>query len=560
MKSWLLATSCLVALGMGAGEAAPLRLHPENGHYFKFRGKPVVLVGSSEHYSSLMNLDFDYVRYLDEVMACGLNLVRVFTGTYRQFPGFVVEDTPLNVKPGRFLAPWARSDVPGESDGGNKFDLTKWDTAYFHRLREFVRAAGERGIVVELTLFCPFYSSLTWVNNSLWNISPMNARNHINGVGAGSATACFAANSDLLPFQKALTRKCAEELQSFDNVFFEIANEPYYGVLPGWEGQMINELVATEAAMPQRHLIAQNIANYNSVITTPNAAVSIFNFHYSLPTAALWNQELKRVIGNDETGTAGTGDFPYRREAWEFMLAGGGLENHLDYSFTTSSEDGLAAPKEQGGGGPAIRRQLGFLRWFLEELPLTRCAPQTAFITGGVPAGGAVQVLGAPSEAYGIYVRGGTQANLVANLPAGTYRGRWFDPRSGEVTASLAEFTHAGGARILASPVYGEDAALLMFGGNLPPPEVMLTGPDYQTVAVASSAITFMAEATLTNGTLDQVEFLDGDKVLGRVTVPPYKLTLNGMTKGKHVFRARALASDGRQALSPPVKCTLAGS
>jgi len=261
VKSLLLATCYLVALGTGAAESAPIRLHPENRHYFEFRGKPVVLVGSSEHYSALINLDFDYLRYLDEVRACGLNLVRVFTGTYRQYPGFVVEDSPLNVPPGRFLAPWARSNVPGGSDGSNKFDLTKWDASYFHRLHEFVDAASARGIVVELTLFCPFYVSFPNINDNLWNISPMNARNHINGVGAGSATDCFATTSDLLPFQKALARKCAEELKSYDNVIFEIANEPYYGVQPGWEALIIAELVAAEAALPQRHLIAQNIAN-----------------------------------------------------------------------------------------------------------------------------------------------------------------------------------------------------------------------------------------------------------------------------------------------------------
>lgn len=561
VKPLLLAILCgLTLCGTNApGSPGPIRLLPGNGHYFEFRGQPVVLMGSTEHYGSLINLDFDYVRYLNEVRSCGLNLVRVFTGAYRQYPGFVVEDTPLNVAPGRFIAPWARSDVAGASDGGKKFDLTKWDAAYFHRLHELVRAAGERGIVVEVTLFCPFYRVM-FPDDRIWNVSPMKATNHINGVGAGSSDACYQENSDLLPFHKALTRKIADELKDFDNVIFEIMNEPYYGAGANWEAAIINELVAAEAALPQRHLIAQNIANAQGVVTNPQPAVSIFNFHYSLPSAALANQGLNRVIGNDETGGVGTADFPYRREAWEFMLAGGGLEDHLDYSFTTTSEGGLAAPKANGGGGPAIRRQLGVLRWFLEELPLVRCGPKTSFITGGVPAGGAVQVLGSAGEAYGIYLRGGTQANLIANLPAGTYRGRWIDPRSGAVTAPLAEFTHAGGSRTLASPVYGEDLALLMFGGSLPPPEVALTEPVYQTVAAADAALTLKAEVSVTNGTLDRVEFLNGDVVVGVASAAPYHLMLNGMTQGSHVFRARAVAGDGRRALSPPVKCTLMGS
>ncbi len=551
-----LARICLLALCIEAA-GAPVRLHPQNGHYFEFRGKPVVLVGSSEHYGALVNLDFDYLRYLDEVQACGLNLVRVFSGAYRETPGaFDIEENTLSPAPGRFLAPWARSGVSGATDGGNKFDLTKWDAAWFHRLREFVGAAEQRGIVVELTFFCPFYDA------TLWSASPMNAVNHINGVGAGGFAACYQANSDLLVIQKALVRKCVQELQACDNVFFEIINEPYIGgtVSDAWQASIIDELVAAETGLPKRHLIAQNIANQQGLVTSPNPAVSIFNFHYALPAAALDNQNLNRVIGDDETGGPSMADFPYRREAWEFMLAGGGLMNHLDYSFTAEREDGIASPPAPGGGGPAIRRQLGTLRWFLESLPLVRCTPLTDLITGGVPSGGSAQVLGSPGEAYGIYLRGGTQANLVVNLTAGTYRGRWIDPRSGAVTADLPPFNHVGGSATLVSPAYGEDIALMLFSGDLPPPQIQLTSPVYQTVTATGSTITLAADASIENGTLSAVEFLDGDRVIGVDTVAPYSVTFSDLLPGPHVFRARALAHDGRSALSPPVKCMLAGS
>lgn len=535
----------------------PIRLHPQNGHYFEFRGEPVVLTGSSEHYGALVNLDFDYLRYLDEVQACGLNLVRVFSGAYRETPGaFGIEENTLSPETGRFLAPWARSAVPGATDGGDKFDLTQWDAAWFHRLREFVGAARQRGIIVELTFFCPFYDA------TLWSASPMNAVNHINGAGADGFAACYQANSDLLTFQKALVRKCVQELQACDNVFFEVINEPYIGgtVSDAWQDLIIDELVAAETGLPQRHLIARNFANEQGLVTNPNPEVSIFNFHYALPAAALANQSLNRVIGDDETGGAGMADLPYRREAWKFMLAGGGLINHLDFSFTADREDGIASPPAPGGGGPAIRRQLGTLRWFLESLPLVRCAPQANFITGGIPSGGAAQVLGSPGEAYGIYLHGGTQANLVANLPAGTYRGRWIDPRSGAVTASLPPFTHAGGASTLVSPVYGEDVALMLFGGVLPPLQVQLTSPVHQTVTAFDSTITLAADATAENGSLSAVEFLDGERLLGVDTAAPYSVAFSDLPPGMHVFRARALAHDGRSALSPPVKCTLAGS
>src|SRR5256885_4001368 len=65
-----------------AAGAAPLELHPDNPHYFLFRGKPAVLITSGEHYGAVLNLDFNYVQYLDTLQADRLNLTRTFTGAY----------------------------------------------------------------------------------------------------------------------------------------------------------------------------------------------------------------------------------------------------------------------------------------------------------------------------------------------------------------------------------------------------------------------------------------------------------------------------------------------
>ncbi len=55
----------------------PLALHPNNPHYFLFRGYPPVLITSREHYGTVLNLNFDYVKYLDALAADGLNLAKV---------------------------------------------------------------------------------------------------------------------------------------------------------------------------------------------------------------------------------------------------------------------------------------------------------------------------------------------------------------------------------------------------------------------------------------------------------------------------------------------------
>ncbi|NQT54005.1 hypothetical protein HQ576_18265, partial [bacterium] len=278
---WL-AVVALAALAATARSAAvkPIALHPTNGHYFLWRGKPTVLVTSGEHYGALLNLDFDFVRYFDALRADGLNHTRLFSGTYREvLKSFGITDNPLAPKPGRYICPWPRTDQPGYFDGGGKFDLTKWDAAYFARLHQLMAAARDRGIVVELTLFCPLY------RDDLWNASPMNARNNVNGFAACPRTEVLTLkHKRLVEVQLAFTKKVVAELNPYDNLYFEVCNEPYFGgvTLP-WQHRIADTIVATENDLPNRHLISLNIANGRKRVTKPHPAISIFNFHYCVP-------------------------------------------------------------------------------------------------------------------------------------------------------------------------------------------------------------------------------------------------------------------------------------
>ena len=87
---------------------------------------------------------------------------------------------------------------------------------------------------------------------------------------------------------------------------------------------------------------------------------------------------------------------PYRTEGWAFLLAGGGLYNNLDYSFTLAHPDGTAPfTKSPGGGGPTLRRQLHILKHFIDSFDFIRmpCArqrdhPGSPTRLNGVGAGG----------------------------------------------------------------------------------------------------------------------------------------------------------------------------
>jgi hypothetical protein len=244
-----------------------------------------------------------------------------------------------------------------------------------------------------------------------------------------------------------LVRKLATELKDFDNLYYEICNEPYFGgvTLP-WQGHIADTIAEAERPLGVRHLISQNIANFRAKIGNPHPAVSIFNFHYATPpdTVAL-NYALDRVIGDNETGFRGTNGAPYRMEGWDFMVAGGGLFNNLDYSFTAGLEDGtFVFPASQpGAGSPELRRQLRFLSKVIHQFDFIHMRPDDEVVKASLPPGASVRALVKPDREYLIYLRTGLsdqkeaakpkaefapgELPLQVTLPAGEFRVEWLD-------------------------------------------------------------------------------------------------------------------------------------
>jgi hypothetical protein len=464
---------------MLAGAArSPLSLHPENPHYFLFRGKPTVVITSGEHYGAVLNLDFDYALYLKTLAREGLNGTRTWAGAYCEpSSAFNILSNTLAPLPGRFICPWARSDQPGYANGGNKFDLTKFDPAYFKRLKDFMSRAGSRGIIVELNLFCPFYEE------SMWRLSPMNAANNVNGVGAIARTNVYTLDKsgDLLAIQEAMVRKLVTELKDFDNLYYEICNEPYFGgVTLDWQRHIADVIRRTEQQLGTAHLISQNIANDKAKVENPDPAVSIFNFHYATPPDTVgMNYQLNKVIGDNETGFRGTNNAPYRMEGWDFIVAGGGLFNNLDYSFVAGREDGtFVYPASQpGGGSPELRHQYGFLARLMKRFDFVHMRLEPDSVKAQLPSGASVRALVKPGQDYLIYLRtglgeprqgaerrtkfGNHELSLQVTMPAGAFTQEWFNPRAG-TTLERERIVHTGGLRTFQVPAFEEDVVLTL--------------------------------------------------------------------------------------------------
>lgn len=418
----------------------PIQLHPENPHYFLYKGEPLALITSAEHYGAVLNLDFDYRTYLETLAADGMNYTRIFTGSYFEIPGesFGIQKNTLAPEAGSVITPW--TTVIPDFSGKVQYDLTSWNEAYFDRLKDFMTQAAERDIIVEVTFFSSIY------RDEHWDISPQNPANNINmSEEISRRNAHTLNNGPLFEHQERFVRKLVQELNGFDNFFFEIQNEPWadrpvpvYNIVnkedldPGdwtykadfadeaamaWQDSIAAIIADAENGLPKKHLIAQNYTNFKASIPAVSNYISIINFHYAWPEAVEWNYHYDKVIGFDESGFAGSGDAVYRRQAWQFMFSGGGLFNNLDYSFFAGSETGDGENNAPGGGSPTLRRQLKTLSDFLHSFDLPRLHPNCTAVEsapGLIP-----YILSDDNRAYAVFLRAVGTENTHLHLKTG---------------------------------------------------------------------------------------------------------------------------------------------
>jgi len=452
----LLLTSCKGPISVDPelktdGNPNTIRLFPENSRYLEYKGEPIILITSAEHYGAVVNLDFDYKVYLETLEKEGFNYTRIFTGTYIEPVEniFGIEKNTLAPQPERYISPWIREN--------GKFDLSRFNPDYFKRIGDFVSEADKRGIIVEVTLFTSIYAE-----NS-WKLCPFNSVNNLNNVGdIGFRQVNTLFNAGIQEYQERFIRKLVAELNGFDNIFYEIQNEPWSdnpnltdyvnsendtvynrswqkrvelanGVATDWQEWVASTIIEEESKLIKKHLIAQNISNFTYCLDTLPEGVSIVNFHYALPEAALLNQGIGGVTGLDETGFMPHEDLLYINQAWRFILSGGGLYNNLDYSFTAGNETGYWAIPESnpGWGGPGFRKKLSYLVNTMAQVPFHEMdvsdsvlkETDTKMKQFGLRKSG---------EFYLTFLENYQNAKLVPAAPPGDYLITWLNVDTGE--------------------------------------------------------------------------------------------------------------------------------
>lgn len=473
--------------------ADPIKLHPSNPHYFLFNGKPTILITSAEIYGAVLNMDFNYVKYLDALAAGGANYTRIYTGAYFELEDKWFKNQSLGPSDNRHCLPWGRSNIPGYSKGGNKFDLDTWNPDYFKRLKDFISYAGDKGIVVEV---CLYNAQKPWT----WDYQPLNVNCNVNNVGNCKHND-FQTLKDakLVRYQKAYVNKITGSINEFDNVILEIIDEPTIisGTGPGsnasevvpWISEMLNTVLETEKALPKKHLIAQQVeggASQGIVDFSADARISVIvgqytwqngnqvgafkllDDKYKLAKMIEFNESVIYPMGYDK----GNALDDSRVEAWEFIVGGGGSYNQLNSLYTTHNEDAAGTDNDKA------LRQLMALKTFMHSFDFVKMQRNTLFLCTNDSTKSNVRSICEPGKQYAFYIHhsknsnnnpssflyyqaepGNFKENITFNITPGTYRADWINPVKGSVIRA-EYFTVKKDKYKLTTPQYSVDIAL----------------------------------------------------------------------------------------------------
>ena len=390
----------------------PIRIHPEHPKLFEFRGRPLVLVTATEHYGAVMNRPFRYNRYLEDAAGKGMTLTRLFT-LFRELQAPTNPYSTCKPESTDYVAPFERIGPDLAHDGQPKYDLTRWNAEFFQRLHGFLQLASDHGIVVEVVLLSNSY------DENIWKLNPLHAGNNINGTEACTWPEIMTRRHPcLFEWQCAHARKIVEETRQYDNVIYEICNEPggYGPDAPGkprpeevnaWLSDLVEVIRAADTPGGQGHLIAGQEASRvgDSFASSAHAVdhalsempVDIANAHplphtqykgedydlgwfmsgqlrlRELQRFMLDTYEQPRPLNLDEDNAATqyrdlTGWTVHRKRAWTTLFCGGHYDM-IDFSILPLRETGTEESNR------CLRTWFGHLAMFVHEIDLVHARP-----------------------------------------------------------------------------------------------------------------------------------------------------------------------------------------
>lgn len=466
-------------VALAAQAAGPLTAS-RNPNYFKDPNATVLILNGSQTWNTLQDwgsngsvqkLDFDaYVKFLTEH---GLNFTLLWRTEMPKFCGlplFEGSAPDITVAP----HPWQRTGPGKATDGGLKFDLTKFDQSFFDRLRARAEALKNAGIYVGVYLFTGEFLNVYRCSSDGY---PFTGANNINGVddgyttgrkGKGSVT--MTAPSPITAFQDAFVEKTIDTLNDLPNVLW-IVSEEAPNDSTWWNNHQIAHIRAYESGKVHQHPIGYAALEgpsddilYNSDAdwVAPGARVSPDK------SCGKGNPPCKVNVNDSDHSYWGIwNDTPQqaRNYAWENFMTGNQvlfMDPYVVY-YPRQNRNLCVSPTDDICSGPDarwdnLRDNLGYILRYSRRLNLANVTPRgslssTKYCLAQTPPKGAEYLVYDPS--------GGTfTIDLSAMPPSRTLVVEWFNPSTG---ATIESDPIRGGSYSQSfTPPFNQDAVLYL--------------------------------------------------------------------------------------------------
>jgi hypothetical protein len=429
--SALLLVNCAAIAATPA--AGPLKIHPTNPRYFTDGTKSpdgsvrAVYLTGSHTWNSLIDMTredaspkFDFDAYLDFLEKHHHNFIRLWAWDSTEWEtkanGRLGKDFVHHVAP----LPWARTG-PGQAlDGKPKFDLSRFDAAFFERLSTRTVAAQNRGIYVSVMLFEGWglmhgNQGRASLDGWAWRSHPFHPTNNVNEIGANvskdgvRATLHSRIDSRINDLQAAYIRQVVDTVSDLDNVLFEVINE---GGQREWDWWVVDIIRQHELTKPKRHPIgitghgAERLA---SMLASPADWISPGRIDGYAENPPAWDGKKVSLLDTDHIwGVGGNAAW-----AWKSFLRG---HNPLFMDPDDGSVLGIPSESEW----EPLRHALGVTRQVAELTNLAELQPRDELASTGY-------CLANPGKEYLVY-QGKSGEAFTVQLEERAYVGAWFNP------------------------------------------------------------------------------------------------------------------------------------
>jgi hypothetical protein len=343
-------------------------------------------------------------------------------------------------------------------DGNPKFDLTRFNQAYFDRLRARIAAARDSGVYSSVMLFNGFsIEGKGNVGGDPWQGHPFNPKNNVNAIDGGGGKAVHTlANPTVTAHQEAYVRKVIDTVNDLDNVLYEITNEDS-GHRAGiaWQIHMIRFIKQYEATQSKQHPVGMTACwpegNDATLLASPADWIS--------PTARLLKADARKVILNDSdhsyfwTGLKADGLAAQRAWVWENFTRGSQclfMDPYLDPSHDVGRNHPVDGKPD--GYWDTLRQAMGRTRTFAERINLAAMLPHDELASTKF-------CLADPGKEYLVYLPQGGAVTVDLSAASGPLNLEW--TRAAEGTTIRAEPVSGGGLRTMQTPFSG-DAVLYL--------------------------------------------------------------------------------------------------